>query len=109
MERVTFRNIGDIKAIESVPLEERVTTKSTYELIKKGARENPDTVAIHFLMSGEMWETPVDVTYREFVGRITQSANLFHDLGVGPRDVVTYILPNLPQTHFTVWGAEETS
>jgi len=106
MERVIFRNIGDIKAIESVPLEERVTTKSTYELIKKGARENPDTIAIHFLMSGEMWETPVDVTYREFVGRITQSANLFHDLGVGPRDVVTYILPNLPQTHFTVWGAE---
>ncbi len=25
---------------------------------------------------------------------------------MGPRDVVTYILPNLPQTHYTLWGAE---
>ena len=25
---------------------------------------------------------------------------------MGPSDVVTYILPNLPQTHFALWGAE---
>ena len=30
----------------------------------------------------------------------------FDPPGVGARDVVTYILPNLPQTHFTLWGAE---
>ena len=106
MEKIIIRNIDDIKKHESVPLEERVTTKSTYEMIKKGASEDPDAVAIYFLMSGEMWETPMEISYRQFVGRITQSANLFHDLGVGPGDVVTYILPNLPQTHFTVWGAE---
>lgn len=28
------------------------------------------------------------------------------DLGLGPNDVVTYVLPNLPQTHFVLWGAE---
>jgi len=106
MEEIIIRNIGDIKSVESVPLEERVPTKSTYELIKKGAQEDPDAVALYFLMSGEMWETPMEVTYREFLGRITQSANLFQDLGVGPRDAVTYILPNLPHTHFTLWGAE---
>ena len=28
-----FRNIDDIKSIESVPLEERISTRSTYEMI----------------------------------------------------------------------------
>jgi fatty-acyl-CoA synthase len=101
-----IRNIDDVKALELVPLEERVTTNSTYELLKQGASMNPDAVALYFLMSGEMWETPVEVTYKDFLGRVTQSANLFHALGVGPRDVVTYILPNMPQTHFALWGAE---
>jgi len=106
MEQIVIRTIEDVKAIESVPLSERVTTKSTYELIRKGAQYNPDAIALYFLMSGEMWETPMEISYRQFIARITQTANLFHDLGVGPRDVVTYILPNLPQTHFALWGAE---
>jgi fatty-acyl-CoA synthase len=101
-----LRDINDVKAIESVPLEEWCPTRSTHELIRRGAEPDPDAVALHFLLSGEAWETPIDVSYGEFLARVTQSANLFHDLGVGPRDVVTYILPNLPQTHFSLWGAE---
>jgi fatty-acyl-CoA synthase len=31
---------------------------------------------------------------------------MFHDLGIGPTDVVTYLLPNIPQTHSVLWGAE---
>jgi fatty-acyl-CoA synthase len=101
-----IRNIDDIKAIESIPLEERVSARSTYELIRKGGERGPDAIALYFFLSGEMWETPVEVSYRQFLARVTQSANLFHDLGVGSRDVVTYLLPNLPQTHFALWGAE---
>jgi fatty-acyl-CoA synthase len=29
-------------------------------------------------------------------------------MGVGPKDVVTYLLPNLPQTHYILWGGETT-
>jgi fatty-acyl-CoA synthase len=101
-----IRNIDDIRTIESVPLEERIPTKSTYELIRSGGERNPDATAMYFLLSGETWNAPIEVSYREFLARMTQSANLFHDLGVGSRDVVTYILPNLPQTHFALWGAE---
>ena len=61
----SIRNIDDIKAIESVPLEERVTTGSTYELIRKGALQNPDAIALYFLLSGEMWERPIEVSYRD--------------------------------------------
>src|SRR5262249_29406921 len=44
--------------------------------------------------------------YREFVARINQTANAFLRLGVGKSDVVSYVLPNLPETHFTIWGGE---
>jgi len=101
-----IRNIDDIRAIESVPLEERLSASSTYELIQQGARRNPEASALYFLLSGDAWETPVEISYREFLARVTQTANFFRDLGVGPRNVVTYILPNLPQTHFALWGAE---
>ncbi len=57
-------------------------------------------------MNGDTWETPIEITYTQLIGRIRQAANMFHDLGVGPEDVVTYLLPNTPQTHFTLWGAE---
>ena len=106
MEEIKIRNMDDIWAIEAVPLEERVPTKSTYELLAKAAVIDPEKVALYFLTSGEAWESPIEVTFKQLLGRITQSANLFNDLGVGPRDVVTYILPNLPQTHYTIWGAE---
>ncbi len=106
MEDLKIRNMEDIRAIESVPLEERVTTRSSYELLSRGASGDPEKVALHFLTSGEAWDSPIQVTYRQFLGRITQAANLFTDLGVGAGDVVTYILPNLPQTHYTLWAAE---
>lgn len=101
-----IRDVDDIRAIESVPLEERISTRSTYEMIRRGAERDPDAIALHFLLSGELWDQPVEVSYRQFSARVTQSANLFCDLGVGPRDVVSYLLPNLPQTHFALWGAE---
>jgi fatty-acyl-CoA synthase len=46
------------------------------------------------------------LSYREFFARITQAANLFHRLGVGPGAPVAYVLPNLPETHEVVWGGE---
>lgn len=46
------------------------------------------------------------MTYAQLIGKIRQTANMLNDLGVGPTDVVTYLLPNFPQTHFILWGAE---
>jgi len=40
------------------------------------------------------------------MGKLRQTANLLADMGVGPEDVVTYLLPNLPQTHYVLWGGE---
>ena len=98
--------VADIEEIEKIPVTERVKEKSTYELIRKGAMVNPDAIAISFLMNGDNYDKPQQITYAQFLGRITQTANMFSDFGVGATDVVTYLLPNLPHTHFVLWGAE---
>ena len=105
-ETFTIRNLADIEAIETVPFSERVTESSTYELISKGAAINPASIAMSFIADGDDFQNPQRVTYGEFIGRIRQTANMLADMGVGPQDVVTYLLPNLPQTHFVLWGAE---
>lgn len=106
MKKVKFRNIGDIEAFENIPIEERLETCNTYDMLKKGAAINPDAPAISFFLSGDTYDQPMQVTYRELMANITRAANLFHDLGVGPQDVISYLLPNLPQTHYVLWGGE---
>ena len=46
------------------------------------------------------------VSYAQFVGRVNQTANMLVDLGVGPGDAVSFMLPLLPQSFFTLFGAE---
>jgi len=99
-------DLSDVEEIEKVPLSERVKEKSTYELIEKGANINPEAVAMSFLLDGNSYHKPQQITFGQFMGKIRQTANMFADLGIGPRDVVTYLLPNLPQTHYVLWGAE---
>lgn len=105
-ETFTIRGLADIEEIEKTPYTERFTQRSTLELLEQGAAKNPDKTAISFLQNGDSFDQPIEIDYRTFISRIRQAANLFHDLGVGATDVVTYVLPNLPQTHYVLWGAE---
>ncbi len=105
-EHVAIRNQADIEKIERLPVQERCPETSTYALIERGAAIDPDAIALHFMTSGEAWDQPQEITFAQLLARVRQTANLFTDLGVGPDDVVTYLLPNLPQTHFVLWGAE---
>jgi fatty-acyl-CoA synthase len=106
MGEVKFRNIGDIEAFEKITIEKRLNVFNTYDLLKKGAAINPDATAISFFLSGNSYDQSIQVTYRDLMANITKTANLFHDLGIGPQDVVSYLLPNLPQTHYVLWGGE---
>ncbi len=101
-----FKDLNDIEDIEKVPCKERIPEKSTYEILQKGAAMDPEAPAITFLLNGDTYENPSVVTHGQLIGRIRQTANMLHDLGVGPADVVTYLLPNIPHAHYVLWGAE---
>ena len=105
-EQFLIRSAQDVKEIEKTPHRQRVRVDNTYAAIAHGAALNPEATAISFMMSGETFDQPMAVSYQDLITKIRQSANLFSDLGVGPTDVVTYLLPNIPQTHYVLWGAE---
>ena len=103
---MTIRTFEDILQIESVPLCERKLGDSTYAVLKQQSESTPDRPALTFFLDGERIECSHSWTFRELIAEVTRAANLFTSLGVGPRDVVAFVLPNLPETHFTIWGGE---
>ena len=99
MQKLKISSLADIEAFEQTPVEERLNFFNTYDLLKHGTATDPAATAISFFLSGDQYDQPMTVSYAELLSNVTRTANLFHDLGVGPKDVVSYLLPNLPHTH----------
>ena len=97
---------ADVRAFEATPFAERIAATNTYEALRLGAARDPDAAALLFLPNADPDETPAAVSHREFFGRVTQVANMLHGLGVGPGDVVSLLLPLLPQSFCALFGAE---
>lgn len=102
----TFKTIADVEQFEQVPLQERHLPKSTYEMLSRGAAIDPQAVALEFFLQGTDYKNSVRWTYSQFMAAIRQTANMFYNLGLGKEDVVSMLLPSLPEAHFTIWGAE---
>src|SRR6201996_5851079 len=101
-----FADDAEVRAFEQVNYADRVAAASTYEAIKLGAAHDGDARALQFLANAEPTDTPVVIPYRDFIARVTQAANMFHALGVGPGDVVSFLLPLVPDAFVTLFGAE---
>ncbi len=102
----SLASAADVTAFEEVPYQERIAAASTFDAIKLGAAHNADASAIQFLPNASPEDTPTVISYGQLVTRVTQAANMFHALGVGASDVVSFLLPLLPQSFFTLFGAE---
>lgn len=105
-EYPVFATEADLRAFEQVPYADRIAAQSTYDAIKLGAARNPDAPAIQFLPNADPTDTPIVVSYRDFVARVTQAANMFHALGASGNDVVSFLLPLSPEAFIMLFGAE---
>ena len=102
-----FRSASDVEAFErQASFSERVAAASTFDALRIGAAQDPDAPAIQFLPNASHEDVPVVITHRQFLARVIQTANAFHELGVGPNDVVSFLLPLIPQAFFTLFGAQ---
>src|SRR5690348_2497574 len=95
----------DVLAIEAQGLPPDLPA-STYEMICVGAAIDPSAPALSFFLTADAHRDAERWTYRELVRDITRTANLFTRLGVSSRSVIAYVLPNLPETHFVIWGGQ---
>jgi fatty-acyl-CoA synthase len=100
------QTLADIHRIEATPLAEAIPWASTYELIRASAQVHADRPALTFLHTGQPGGASTTWTYRSLLQGIHQTANLLHQLGVGPQDAVGVLLPGGLAYHLALWGGE---
>ena len=105
-EYSSFATNAEVRAFEQVAYADRIAAMSTYDAIKLGAAHKPDAPAIQYLPNADPEDKPIVITHGDFVARVTQAANMFYVLGVGSGDVVSFLLPLLPEAFITLFGAE---
>ena len=94
-----IRSVADLRRLEETPLEQAIPVDSTYALFAESARAFGDKTALTFLRSGDPADDPIRWSYRQLFEGITQAANLFHALGIGPGDTgggAAARLPGMP-------------
>jgi fatty-acyl-CoA synthase len=100
------QTLADIHRIEATPLAEAIPWASTYDLIRASAQVHADRPALTFLHTGQPGGASTTWTYRSLLQGIHQTANLLHQLGVGPQDAVGVLLPGGLAYHLALWGGE---
>lgn len=98
---------GDVRRFESVPLAQWKLPESTYGMLMDACRMDPDKVAIHFFTDGaRATETSKAIRFRDLAAGVHQTANLLYNLGVESSDVVSVLMPAVPESQFVLWGAQ---
>lgn len=100
------QSLADIHRIEATPLAQAMPWASTYALIRASAQAHADRPALSFLHTGQPGGASTTWTYRSLLQGIHQTANLLHQLGVGPQDAVGVLLPGGLAYHLALWGGE---
>lgn len=96
-------SIEDIEKMEKTPLQ---LPNNTYQIFSQSAQQHPERIALKFIPNSTDRKCAVVYSYPDLLKKITQAANAFHHFGINKDEVVSLLLPNLPQTHVAMWGAQ---
>jgi fatty-acyl-CoA synthase len=100
-----FVSVADRDAIEAEKRwEERDVARSIYQFLSQTREAHGDKNAISFQLQSGPADSAETLTWAQYHGLVTQAANLFRSLGIGPNDVVAFVLPNCIETAVTVLG-----
>lgn len=102
----SIKNQQDIEHYEAnFPL---TLPDNTYQMLVESERKFADSKALTFILNATHYQQHQSYSYREFLGYVNQTANMLYELGVKKDTVIAMLLPNLPETHFCLWGCEAT-
>ena len=100
-----FRNPQDILDLENkMPLDKALDSATVYQRLLKTRDVYPDRPAVSFQLKSDANSKAITLSWSELTSKVTQAANLFRSLGVGPKDVVAYLLPTTHETLITLMG-----
>ncbi len=101
-----IRSLDDLIAFEQTPWQKKLPARSTYQLLQQACNRHPEHTALRFVPSGKPNTVAFAFNYRTLLDQVTRAANAFHSAGVTSRQAVALMLPNLPETHFALLGAQ---
>ncbi len=96
-------SLSDIEAVEATPLADRLDAPDVYGVLEAAAERYASRTAIIDVADPENPGADRRWSYGEAFRAITQAANALWQAGQGRP--VGYLLPNLAETHFVLWGA----
>ncbi|MEX2520677.1 MAG: acyl-CoA synthetase [Paracoccaceae bacterium] len=99
-----YASLEDKTAIEAVPFTERLSAHNVHEQLLVTAKSHGSRPAISFQIKSGAEDKAETLSWATLAARTAQAANLFRDLGVGPNDVVAYLLPNANETAIALLG-----
>jgi fatty-acyl-CoA synthase len=102
----TLSTLNDIQTLELIPEEERFPCNSPNEALATVAHHHGDDIALTFLPTGSLADTPQCWTYTQYREEVIAAANVFHSLGLQPDESVIFLLPSIPEMLFGIWGAQ---
>ena len=101
----TFAGVADRDAIEQeMPWEQRDVAKTLYAMLDATTQKFPNHNAISYQIFSDPKASAETLTWSALKDRTTQCANLLRGLGIGPTDVVAYVLPNATETVVALLG-----
>ena len=102
---MTFAGIADRDAIENeMPWEERDVAITLYGMLSDTASKFPSNNAVSYQIFSDPKSKAETLTWSAMRDRTSQCANMLRSMGIGPTDVVAYVLPNCTETVVTLLG-----
>ena len=101
-----IHSLADVRRLEQTPLARALPVQSTYELLCNSAQVFGEKTALTFLSTAQTDCVPVQLSYRELLAKIHQTANALHGLGVHPTDAIAVLLPGCMEYQLALWGGE---
>ncbi|MCV6623785.1 MAG: acyl-CoA synthetase [Cellvibrionaceae bacterium] len=109
MAKLRIKNIQDIREIEATALSQRNLPSSSYEVFCRSAQSYGERIALRYIEQLNPEIKDQSFTYSELLSMIHRCANAFSQLGASVEKPVAMLLNNIPQAHFTIWGAEASA
>ncbi|MEL6451958.1 MAG: acyl-CoA synthetase [Pseudomonadota bacterium] len=102
---MTYAGIADRDAIENeMPWEDRDLPKTLYGMLSETTAKFPNHNAVSYQIFSDPGSKSETLTWTALKARTGQCANMLRSLGIGPQDVVAFVLPNATETVLTLLG-----
>lgn len=92
--------------LEKINDQDRYHCKTTYDIFCHAADEYTADIAIAEHLTADRDEVANTLTFATLAKKLNQTAKLYQSFGVERTDVISILLPNLAETHLSMWAAQ---